>query len=107
MEVARTQGHVPGEILASLALARVLLGSAGAAGRAEIEAALARALQLARETGAKAYEPLVHVELADLARQSGEEAERWRELREAHRLFAAIGATGHAGRLEVELAALT
>jgi hypothetical protein len=84
---------------AHLALARVLLASAGAAARAEIEAALARALELARETGAKAFEPLVHVEFAELARQGGEEEQRERALREAHRLFTDIGATGHAERL--------
>ena len=97
-------GHVFDETHASLALARVLLGSAGPAARAEIEAALARALELARDTGAKAYEPLVHVELAELARQSGDEEGRERELREAHRLFTEIGATGHAERLSAELA---
>jgi class 3 adenylate cyclase/tetratricopeptide (TPR) repeat protein len=103
LEVARAQGHVPGEIHASLSLARVLLGSADPA-RMEIEAALARTLELARQTGAKAWEPLVHEELAELARQSGDEERRERELREAHRLFTEIGATGHAERLAGELA---
>ena len=104
LEVARAQGNVPGEIQASLSLARVLLGSAGAAAREQIEAALARALQLVRETDAKAHQPLVHVELAELARQSGQEEERQRELREAHRLFNEIGARGRAERLAGELA---
>jgi tetratricopeptide (TPR) repeat protein len=104
LEIARAQGNVPDEMYAHLALARVLLGSAGTAARAEIEAALARTLELARHTGAKAYEPLVHVELAELARQSGQEDECQRELHEAHRLFTEIGATGHAERLASELA---
>jgi class 3 adenylate cyclase/tetratricopeptide (TPR) repeat protein len=104
LEFARARGHVPGKMLASLSLARVLLGSAGTAARAQIEAVLARALELAREKGAKAYEPLVHVELAELARQSGDEEGRERELREAHRLFSEIGASGHAERLAGELA---
>ena len=82
----------------------MLLGSAGAAAREQIEAALARALQLVRETGTKVQEPPVHVELAELARQSGEEEEHQRELREAHRLFSEIGAGGHAERLAGELA---
>jgi class 3 adenylate cyclase len=99
LEIAHARGGRSRETYASLALARVLLGSAGAATRAEIEAALARALELARETGAKAFEPLIHVELAELARRSGEEEERERELREAHRLFTEIGASGHAERL--------
>ena len=90
-----------------LALARVLLGSAGLAARAEIEAALGRALDLVRQTGAKAFEPQVHVELAELARQSGDQEGRERELREAHCLFTQIGATGHAERVELELPAVT
>jgi tetratricopeptide (TPR) repeat protein len=104
LQVARAQGNVPGEIQASLSLARVLLGSAGTAAHAEVEAALARALEIARQTGAKAYEPLVHVELAELARQSGDEEGHERELREAHRLFTEIGASGHVERLQAELA---
>jgi hypothetical protein len=40
----------------------------------------------------------------ELARQSGEEEERERELREAHGLFTEIGASGHAERLAGELA---
>ena len=101
---ARALGHVPGEIHAHLAVARVLLGSAGTAARAEIARALARALELSRETGAKAYEPMIHVELAELARQSGDQEGHARELREAHRLFSEIGASGHAERLAGELA---
>ena len=36
--------------------------------------------------------------------QNGDEEERERELREAHRLFTEFGATGHAERLSAELA---
>jgi tetratricopeptide (TPR) repeat protein len=107
LEIARAQGNVGNETLASLAVARVLLGSEGPAAREEIEAALARARELARDTEAKAFEPLVHVELAELARQSGDQEGRERELREAHRLFTQIGATGQAERLELELPTVT
>jgi class 3 adenylate cyclase/tetratricopeptide (TPR) repeat protein len=106
-EVARAHGNPFNETYARLALARILLGSAGPAAHAEIEAALARALELTRDTGAKAFEPLVHVELAELARQSGDEEGRERELREAHRLFTEIGASGHAERLAGELATVS
>ena len=41
---------------------------------------------------------------SQLARQGGQEEERQRELREAHRLFSEIGASGHAERLAGELA---
>jgi class 3 adenylate cyclase/tetratricopeptide (TPR) repeat protein len=107
LAIARVRGHVAAETHASLALARVLLGSAGPAAGAEIEATLARALELARDTGARAFEPLVHVELAELARQSGDQGGRERELREAHRLFAEIGASGHAEHLAAELATVS
>jgi hypothetical protein len=109
-EAARTahrQAQVINEIDASLALARVLLGSAGPAARAEIEAALARALALVEQTGAKAFEPQVQVELAELARQTGDGEAHGRQLRHAHHLFTEIGATGHAERLAATLATST
>jgi hypothetical protein len=40
-------------------------------------------------------------------RQSGDEEGRERELREAHRLFTEIGATGQAERLSAELATVS
>jgi tetratricopeptide (TPR) repeat protein len=103
LAIARAQGHAFNETYASLALARVLLGSAGPAARADIEAALARALELAHATGAKAFEPLVHVERAELARQSGDAEGRERALREAQRLFTEIGATARAEQMAKEL----
>ena len=87
-------------------LARVLLATDGLAAREEIEAALARARELTRSVGMGSIEPMIHVELAELARQGGDEEEHERELREAHRLFTEIGATGHAERLDGELATL-
>jgi tetratricopeptide (TPR) repeat protein len=104
LEIAHARGHRPDETYAKLAQARVLLGSANTTPRIEVEAALARALELAREMGAKAFEPLVHVELAKLAHQLGDEEGSERELREAHRLFTEIGASGHAEHLADELA---
>lgn len=44
------------------------------------------------------------VELAELARQCGDEEGHERGLGEAHRLFTEIGAIGHAERLSAELA---
>jgi class 3 adenylate cyclase/tetratricopeptide (TPR) repeat protein len=92
------------EALANVILARILLSSEGLAAREEIESALARARELARDTGMRSAEPMIHVELAELAHQSGVEEERERELLEAHRLFTEVGATGHAERLAGELA---
>ena len=92
------------EAMANVVLARILLRSQGVASRGEIESALERARELTRSTGQRSVEPMIHVELAELAHQNGSEDERQRELREAHRLFAEIGSTGHAERLSGELA---
>ena len=59
---------------------------------------------LAASTEARRYEPLVHVELAELAGRLGNDAERERELQQARRLFLEIGADGHADRLTKQLA---
>ena len=79
-----------------LALARVLLGSGDEELLDEADAALAEAARLTRDTGARGLEPIVHVELAELARRRGDDAGHERELREAHRRFVAIGAHGRA-----------
>ena len=105
LALARARGNVWSEMLAGLSWARVVLASGGPDDRGAVEAVLGRGLELARAAGARAAEPLVHVELAELARRRGDEVGRARELREAHRLFTAIGAGGHAARLESALAA--
>jgi hypothetical protein len=102
--IARSQGNVPAEAQANLAQARVLLGIDGPDARTQVEAVLARTRELIRRTGMKAYEPQVHVELAELARQSEDDEARRDELREAHRLFTEIGASGYAERVAGELA---
>ncbi|MEA2437034.1 MAG: hypothetical protein QOF65_1590 [Thermoleophilaceae bacterium] len=99
---ARSKGQVFNETFASLVLTRALLRGA-ASQPAEIEAAVGRALQLAQRSGGRAFEPLIHAELAELARRSGDQARCSRELEEARRLFTEIGASGHAARLGREL----
>jgi hypothetical protein len=54
-------------------------------------------------SGAKSYEPFLHVERAELARLVGDESTRQRELREAHRLFLEIGAPLRAAMVAKEL----
>jgi class 3 adenylate cyclase/tetratricopeptide (TPR) repeat protein len=93
------------EPIALRSLARILRASEGAGARAEVKAALSRALALAKEMGARSEEPLVHVELAELARVTGDESGRERELREARRIFAEIGADRYAAALTRELSA--
>jgi hypothetical protein len=58
-------------------------------------------------SGAKSYEPFLHVERAELARLVGDEAMRQRELREAHRLFTEIGAPIRAAEVAKELGLAT
>jgi ATP/maltotriose-dependent transcriptional regulator MalT len=78
------------ECRAQLTLARVLLRGPGAAAAAPIRAALARALELIAETGAGLYEPGVRLELAELARLTGDDEAQRRELSEARRLLGAM-----------------
>jgi tetratricopeptide (TPR) repeat protein len=87
------------EARAQLALARVLLAVAGSGGAAAIEAALDRAEGLARSTGARSYAPQIHVERARLAALLSDGTGRQQWLRDAHRLFSEMGATGHAERV--------
>src|SRR3954451_396032 len=94
------------ELIANIVLARVLLAAQGLMAREEIEAALARAEELVRTKGALGFEPMIHVERAELARQNGDEDESTRELHEAHRLFTQIGAGGHAEKLAAMLPAV-
>jgi adenylate cyclase len=97
------RGPTVGSCGAHLARARVLLGTAGAKAREAIEADLAEGMAAAKEQSFKAYVPFLHEERAALARLLGDETARERALREAHRLFTEMDATGHAARLAKEL----
>ena len=55
--------------------------------------------QLIEQTGAERWRPHLHVERAELCRLAGDTEAARRELAEAHRLFAEMGATGHAERI--------
>jgi hypothetical protein len=68
-----------------------------------IERLFNEALALCRESGAKTWEPFVHLERAEVASRLGDEATRERELREAHRLFLEIGAPIRAAEVAKEL----
>jgi tetratricopeptide (TPR) repeat protein len=103
ISIAREQGTKEQECEAQLALARALLQTEGAKARRGIEEALVGALALIEETEARSYTPFVHEERAELARLLGDDVTRERELREAHRLYTEMGATGHAERRAREL----
>ncbi len=97
--------HQPIYELQSLrVLGRILIRTGEFAGARE---ALGQALTLIDRTGAVSIEPMVREELAELALRMGEEASHDRELREAHRLYAEMGATGHLARLDPLVSSLS
>jgi hypothetical protein len=95
VSVARQRGTPTDECPALLARARARCGACEP--QDAVAADLGAALTLASDMGLLSYEPFIREELA---RVRGDDA----ELREALRLFTAIGATGHARRLGAELA---
>jgi adenylate cyclase len=103
----RRVGARVNECRAQLVLAQVLLHSDGATARSAVETALARAAALIEETGAVMYLPQLHLGRAELAQTLGDDAQRLQELREAHRLFVEMGATGHAERISRQLSAVS
>jgi len=86
-----------------LTRARVLRRCEGADALEAIEENLHEALSTIRESGQQAYEPYVHLELAELARLVGDAVTRQGQLREAHRLFSEMGATIRATEIAKEL----
>jgi adenylate cyclase len=103
VQLARDRELRRPECEALLTRARVLAHFDGVAGRPAIEEALARSAQLLEETGARLHEPQLHLARAELADLLGDTAARARHLREAHRLYTEMGASGHAERLAREL----
>jgi tetratricopeptide (TPR) repeat protein len=91
------------EIQAHLERARVLRELDGSNGIEEASHSLGAAERLIEETGAESFRPQLHEEHGRLADLHGDIAARDRELAKAHRLYAAIGATGHAERLAKEI----
>jgi hypothetical protein len=92
--VARGRGARVDECLALLVRGKVRAASGARDGAlADLDATLT----LVGEVGALTYEPFIREELGRLHADES-------ELREAVRLYEAIGAAGHARRLEAELA---
>jgi tetratricopeptide (TPR) repeat protein len=103
VEVAQARGATGAEQSSLLSLSRVLLRSEGAEAWDTVATAIERGLALADQTGLVVLVPQFLVERAELARLRGDESERLHHLRDAHRLFVEMGATGHAERLAREL----
>jgi class 3 adenylate cyclase/tetratricopeptide (TPR) repeat protein len=102
--VCRRRGSRLLEFSAQLTRTRALRQTVGLQATREIAAALAEADAWLEMSGAKSYEPFLHVERGALARLTGDDATRQRELREAHRLFVEIGAPIRAEQVAKELA---
>lgn len=98
VSVAQRQGLRVVECQALLARAQVHRASGMPAG--DVAAELEAALELVRTVGAATYEPFLLEELARVAA-----ADETAALSEAIRLYRAVGATGHARRLEADVAA--
>jgi tetratricopeptide (TPR) repeat protein len=101
--LARDLGQAAFETHSRIALAEALCASEGAKARAAIQEELDRASELVEQTGGRAFAPWIAEARAELARVLGDEVQQGRDLREAHRLYTEIGATGHAKRLAQEL----
>jgi tetratricopeptide (TPR) repeat protein len=100
---ASERGMRTGELDARLVLARVSVAEGADADR--VKDLLQTCAALVDETGAEVRRPHVHWIRAELARAHGDDPTQERELREAHRLFTEMDATGHAERVASELAA--
>jgi class 3 adenylate cyclase/tetratricopeptide (TPR) repeat protein len=94
IEIMDARGLTACALTAPIALAQVLIATEGAAAGERIESVLARAMQVARESGALVYEPQIHHELAALARLRGDEAGAEREQAQAERILAGFRAPG-------------
>jgi hypothetical protein len=102
IDVAR-DGHSPVILChAHLTHAQALLAEGGDR-IGEVDASLLEAEGLIERTGAEAWRPQVVHARSRLARLKGNETDHERHLREAHRLFVEMGATGHAERLAREM----
>ena len=101
--VSRRSGARLWEFSALLTRIRALRETQGLQATREIEAVLVEAAAWLEMSGAKSYEPFLHLERAELARLTGDDASRERALREAHRLFVEMGATARADDLARQL----
>jgi adenylate cyclase len=93
----------PDSTLATLAAIRARLKTGQAVDRSEIERELAGARARIVSSGARSLEPIELETRAACAGYEGDTAAQRRGLLEAHRLYSAMGATGHAERVAREL----
>ncbi len=92
------------EARSQIALAAALMETGGPVPAAEIETALKRAEHLVETVEARSLTPQILEKRARLAAKLGDTEESSRLMHEALDVYREIGATGHAARLERELA---
>jgi ATP/maltotriose-dependent transcriptional regulator MalT len=103
IEVSRRRGTRLWEFPALLTRMRALREIHGVRVASDIQAAIAEADAWLEMSGAKSYEPFLHVERAELARLRGDAATCRREFCEAHRLFTEMGAPTRAEQIAKDL----
>jgi tetratricopeptide (TPR) repeat protein len=103
LDESLTEGNRYGEGVARLTLARVLLATGDPELHDEIEETVERAEALCEQTAMRVNLPSLLEVRAALAERQGDPQDARRTLREAHRLYTEMGATGHAMRLAREL----
>lgn len=99
LDISVERGTLAGELAARLRLAEISIVRDGARGRADVDLHLDRAEALLDETHSGAQRPLLHLRRAECAAVAGDPAERERQLREAMRLYEAMGAPLNARRV--------
>lgn len=92
------------ELNARLIMVRALLGSHAREEADAIQTGLATVFDLVEKTNARAYKPMVHLVLAEIARLANDPERRALQLSHAHRLYSDMGARGHARSIAVALA---
>jgi class 3 adenylate cyclase/tetratricopeptide (TPR) repeat protein len=104
LEESMRGGNRSSEGFSRLRLARVLLATGDPELHGEVERAVEGAEAFCEETGIRVHLPPLLEVRAALAERRGNPQEARQKLREAHRLYTEMGATGHAKRLARELA---
>ncbi len=102
VEIAHAHATPILQIHANVALARALLSSNDASDPDEIDTVVERAEAIRQETGVPFDGPALLEIRAELACLRGQDEQAIGHLREAHRLYTELGATGHAERLARE-----
>ena len=97
--LARRQGQPVALCEAMVTHTKCLRAGDGVAARDALESQFEEVMQVIAVTGAERWRPHVQQERAEWYLLLGDEAAAAREFQDAHRLFVAMGASGHAERL--------